>query len=268
MLSRPCPYTAPEMPVSEGTPVDAGSETDGLYEKYMLHHRADIRGCMRQLIDKRCTLQVGLPGGDAAVSAALALDDDGMWIDVPRDEAMVRLLDGAERVRVESAINRITVRFMAGPAELGEHDGRPALHIGLPEKVMHLQRREYVRREPPEPLACEIAWPDRSGSTRTVKAAIADIGGGGLAVLSSEDGSVEYRLGDIIRDVVIELPEPPALRTALRVQHISYIDRDGRRVQRAGCEFVSLSVQDQARLMRYVMYLDRLHAVKLREREL
>lgn len=243
-------------------------ELESLYEKYMLHHPADIRSCLRQLIDKRCTLHVGVPGGDSAVSAALALDQEGLWIDVPRDEAILRELASADRVRVESAINRITVRFMAGTATLAEHDGRPALRIRFPEKVMHLQRREYVRREPPEPLACEISLSDAAGRLRTVKASIADIGGGGLAVLSSEDATVQFRIGDVIEDVVLQLPEPPALKTALRVQHLSHIDRNGQRIQRAGCEFVGLSVQDQARLMRYVMYLDRLHAVKLRDREL
>lgn len=238
---------------------------DVLYEKYMLSHRADIRGCMRQLVERRCTLQIGLPGGDASVSAALALDDDGLWIDIPRDEAMARLLDGADRLRVESAINRITVRFMTGPATLAEHDGRPALLVELPEKVMHLQRREYVRREPIGPLSCEVTWPDRNGQARTIKASIADIGGGGLAMLSTDHG-IEFAIGDVIGDVVLQLPDPPALRTTLRVQHISYIDRNEQRIQRAGCQFVDLSAQDQARLMRYVMHLDRLHAVKLRER--
>ncbi|HZX80347.1 MAG TPA: flagellar regulator YcgR PilZN domain-containing protein [Lysobacter sp.] len=247
---------------------DAGGsgETESLYEKYMLHHPADVRGCLRQLIDKRCVLHVGALGAESAVSAALAVDGASLWIDLPRGDAMLQRLLHTERLRFESAINRITVRFMSGPATLVQHDGRDALHVPLPEKVMHLQRREYVRREPLEPVGCELTWPDASGRACTVRARIADIGGGGLAMLTSEDASVEFEVGDIIPGVLLTLPEPPTLNATLRVQHISYVDRGGRRIQRAGCEFVDLSAQDQARLMRYVMHLDRLHAVRLRER--
>ena len=249
---------------------DSGRSDDAesLYEKYMLHHPADVRGCLRQLIDKHCVLHAGVLGGESAVSAALAIDDSALWIDVPREDAMLQLLLRTERLRFESAINRITVRFMAGPATLGQHDGRPALRVPVPAKVMHLQRREYVRREPPEPVVCELTWPDASGTPRTGRARIADIGGGGLAILTSEDASIEFRIGDVIPDVLLTLPEPPVLKATLRVQHIGYVDRGGHRIQRAGCEFVDLTSHDQARLMRYVMHLDRLHAVKLRERDL
>ena len=39
-------------------PQPVTTEGESLYEKYMLHHPADIRGCLKQLVDKRCVLLV------------------------------------------------------------------------------------------------------------------------------------------------------------------------------------------------------------------
>ncbi|GAB6196961.1 flagellar brake protein [Lysobacter xanthus] len=239
------------------------ADGEGLYEKYMLHHPADIRGCLRQLVDKRCVLLVHAAGTENAVSAALSVDGGTLWVDVPRDPALTEQLLAADRLRFESSLDRITVRFATGAARRGVFEGLPALEVPVPVKVMHLQRREYVRREPPGTLSCLLPV-DANGQRRTVRASIADIGGGGLAVLTSDDASLDLNTGDLFPDVVLELPEQEPMSVTLRVQHAQRIEQNGRRVWRAGCSFVDLTVQEQARLLRYVMQLDRLLMAKSR----
>lgn len=241
------------------------AEGESLYEKYMLHHPADIRGCLRQLVDKRCVLLVHAAGTDNAVSAALAVGPSSLWIDIPRDAALTAQLLAAERLRFESSIDRITVRFATGAAREGIYEGLPALEVPVPVKVMHLQRREYVRREPPGTLSCVLPVHATGGERRTVRATIADIGGGGLAVLTSDDTALELQTGDLFPGVVLELPEQEPMTVGLRVQHAQRMDQNGRSVWRAGCSFVDLTVQEQARLLRYVMQLDRLHMARMRE---
>lgn len=240
-------------------------EAEGLYEKYMLHHPADVRGCLRQLVEKHSTVLMHAAGTDNAVTVALGIGATSLWIDVPRDAALTEQLLGAERLRFESTIDRITVRFATGPAQRGVHDGRPALEVPIPVKVMHLQRREYVRREPPGTVSCLLPVSAEAGRERRVRATIADIGGGGLAVLTSDDTTLELQAGDVFPGVVLELPEQEPMNVTLRVQHAQRIDQRGRRVWRAGCSFVELTVQEQARLLRYVMQLDRMHTAKLRD---
>jgi c-di-GMP-binding flagellar brake protein YcgR len=241
------------------------SEGEGMYDKYMLHHPADIRGCLKQLVDKHCVVLVHAAGTENAVSAALAVGPTSLWLDVPRDAALTAELLAADRLRVESSVDRITVRFATGAAREGTYEGLPALEVPLPVKVMHLQRREYVRREPLGTISCLLPLHGDGGARRTIRATIADIGGGGLAVLTSDDASLDMESGDVYPDVVLELPEQEPLTVALRVQHAQKVDQHGRRVWRAGCSFVDLTVGDQARLLRYVMQLDRLHMAKLRE---
>lgn len=243
---------------------DATPELESLYEKYMLHHPADIRGCLKQLIDRHSTVLMHAAGTENAVTVALALGPTSLWLDVPRDAALTERLLGAERLRFESAIDRITVRFATGPAQRGVHAGLPALEVPLPVKVMHLQRREYVRREPPGTVSCLLPL-HGDGGDRRVRATIADIGGGGLAVLTSDDATLELAAGDVFPGVVLELPEQEPMTVTLRVQHATRIEQHGRRVWRAGCSFVDLGVQSQARLLRYVMQLDRLHMARMRD---
>jgi flagellar brake protein len=245
------------------TAAASSPEGDGLYEKYMLHHPADVRERLRQLIDKHSTLLVHAVGLEPAVSVALAMDEATLWIDVPRDPTLTARLLAAGRVRVESSVDRITVRFATGAARMGSHDGKPALEIPVPLKLMHLQRREYVRREPIGGLDCHIPVRE-DGRTRYLRAHIADIGGGGLAVLTSDEATFGVAAGDVLEGVMLEIPEQGTMTVALRVQHAARIEQNGRRVWRAGCSFVDLSVQDQAKLLRYVMQLDRLHMARYR----
>lgn len=238
---------------------------DGLYDKYMLHHPADVRGCLRQLAERHCTLLVHAAGTEQAVSLVLGVGETSMWIDVPRDADLAERLLSCERLRFESSIDRITVRFATGAAQRGVFGDLPALEVPLPLKVMHLQRREYVRREPIGALVCQIPSRDEQGRARPVRASIADIGGGGLAVLTSDDRTLSFESGEVIPGVVLDIPEQGPMTVTLRVQHAARIDQRGHRVWRAGCSFVDLPVHDQAKLLRYVMHLDRMHAARLRD---
>jgi c-di-GMP-binding flagellar brake protein YcgR len=253
--------------MTETAPPTAPHEPESLYEKYMLHHPAEIRARLRQLIDKRCTLLVRAPGSDDVVTSALTLGERSLWIDVPRDPSVAARLQSAERLRFESAIERVGVRFATGPARPGTFEGLPALEVDLPDKLIHLQRRDYVRREPISALACSLRVADAAGRSHKVAAKIADIGGGGLAVLSSDDGLQQPEIGDVLPDVVLDLPDDGPLVVRLRVQHVARFEQHGKPVWRAGCQFVDLNPQDQARLVRYVMHLDRLHAAKRREQD-
>jgi c-di-GMP-binding flagellar brake protein YcgR len=258
---------AAPMPMNETAPPPLQDEPERLYEKYMLHQPTEIRTRLQQLIDRRCTLHIHAAEPEDVVTSALALGENCLWIDAPHDAAASERLQSAERLQFGSSIDRIDVRFSTGPARPGVVDGLPALEVELPRKLIHLQRRDYVRREPVTELACTLRIADETGSARTVAAKIADISGGGLAVLSSDEAMPQPEVGDVMPDVVLTLPDNAPLTVRLRVQHVVEFEQRGRQVWRAGCQFVELSTRDEERLLRYVMHLDRLHAAKRRGRD-
>lgn len=243
---------------------------ESMYEKYMLHHPAEIRARLKQVVDRRSTVLVRESGTENdAVTAALALGATSFWIDVPRDETLTQHLQVAERLRFESAIDRVGVRFSTGPARMGTFEGLPALEVDLPDKLIHLQRREYVRREPLSSVECSLKLPRVDGENlgaQDVRGRVADIGGGGLAILTTDNDVLHPRVGDELRDVVLELPDDGLLKVRLLVKHVQQFDRDGHRTVRAGCQFIGLNAQDQARLVRYVMQLDRQHSARKLDR--
>lgn len=240
--------------------------TSGAYDKCLLHDPASIRAHLQRLIDGRCMLSAtGDVGAAGTLTAPLAIEDDRLWVDVPRSASVLDSLLHCTRLSFEGAIDKITLRFSSGPPVLGSHDGRPALVVPLPQRLLHLQRRELMRREPPAgALDCLVPARDPARGQPPTVATIRDIGGGGLAVLVA-DATLALAPGDVLRDCVIELPGLGAVEVTLHVRHVSQVRQRGRDVRHAGCEFVDLPAATQAKLFRYLMHLDREQLARRRE---
>lgn len=235
-------------------PDDAASA----YDKCLLHDAASIRAQLQLLIDKRCMLTAsGEANSVSVLTAPLELDADALWVDVPPSAAVLHHLLQCPRLSFEGAIDRVTLRFSSGPPTLGTHDGRPALRLPLPERLLHLQRRELMRREPPPgTLDCLVPARDPINGASVTRTTIRDIGGGGLAVLAV-DASLALAPGDLLPGCVIEIPELGTVEVTLRVCHVREMHQRGKDVRHAGCEFVDLAAASQAKLFRYLMQLDR-----------
>lgn len=266
MPGRPgCDYTRrmnPQDPIAA-----TADDAERTYEKYMLRDAGSVRSRLQQLIDQHASLTATGDRDATAVTTLLALGQDRMWIDIPRAEHVQRQWLASVRLTFEGRLDRVTLRFGSGPARLSEHSGGPALELPLPMTLLHLQRREYIRREPPPgALPCIVPFRGGDGKPQPMHARIRDIGGGGLAVLVPDDG-VKLVRGDLLPGCTITLPEFGDIEVTLRVQHISEPEIQGRRVTQAGCEFVDLRPDAQRKLFRYIMQLDREELARRRERD-
>lgn len=227
-----------------------------VYDKCLLHDRASIRAHLQQLIDKRSILVAsGDSGATSMLTTLLAIDGTTLWVDVPPSAEVLQRLLHCTRLSFEGTLNKVTLRFGSGAPTLGTCEGRPALRVGLPERLLHLQRRELMRREPP-PGALECLVPARDPGSPPTVATIRDIGGGGLAVLVT-NAALALEPGDLLPGCMIELPELGAVEVTLHVRHVRQVRQRGTNVRHAGCEFVDLPAAAQARLFRYLMQLDR-----------
>ena len=238
----------------------------GYYDKCMLHNADSIRAHLQLLIDKRCMLTASGDAGTASmVTAPLAIEGNTLWVDGPRSEAVLQSLLQCARLSFEGALDKVTLRFSSGPPTLGTHDGRPALRLPLPERLLHLQRRELMRREPrPGVLNCLVPARDPASGLPPTVATIRDIGGGGLAVLMA-DAALALAPGDLLPGCVIELPGLGAVEVTLHIRHVRPLRQRGKDVRHAGCEFVGLPAAIQTKLFRYLMQLDREQLARRRE---
>jgi flagellar brake protein len=231
---------------------------ESYYDKCMVHGGAEIRRHLQKLVDGRCTIVAHAEGNIASVvTVLLDIGEASLLVDVPRSQEGLDAWLAAPRLLFEGKLDRIAMRFACGPGALERHGGRAALRLPMPTRLLYLQRREFMRREPPaEGLRCHVPAGAQAGEKAFVEATIRDIGGGGLAVLAP-DQAVTFVVGDVLPDCVIELPNFGKVTVNLRVRHVVAQKQHGRDAWQAGCEFVDLPAGMQDTLFRYVMYLER-----------
>ena len=233
---------------------------DSTYERYELREPAAVVGLLQRLIERRCMVTVvpAVSEPEAAprpgvISALLAVNAGQLWVGVPREASVLDGLLHQPRLAFDGYLERVHVRFRTGPARLDSHDGHPALRLPVPDRIVHLQRRELMRREPP-PGALRCTLPASADSHTPVRATIRDIGGGGLAVLVPES-ALRLQVGEVLRQCRLEIPDAGPLEVDLEICHVREISTGS--VQQAGCRFVDLPATAQSRLLRYLMQLDR-----------
>jgi c-di-GMP-binding flagellar brake protein YcgR len=246
---------------------DALTQEDADYDKCMLYDAASIRIQLQKLIDKRCTLTaIGESGAVSLLTAPLAIEGDILWVDIPSSQEVLDRVLKCARLSFVGALDQVSMRFSSGPPVLGIQDSRPALHLPLPDRLLHLQRREIMRREPPPgALTCIVPGRGRTAGI-AISTTIRDIGGGGLAVLVADDAMV-LATGDLLPGCRIALPGLGVVEVTLRVCHVRHVQQRGKDVLQAGCQFIDLPPADQSKLFRYLMQLDREQLARRRERE-
>jgi len=235
---------------------------ESVFERYELHEAPAIQGLLRRMIDQRCTVSVtpvaepGTPPLASVVSALLAVDANHLWVDVPRQESLLHGLLRHENLCFDGYLDRVHVRFQCGPSKLDTQGGGPALRVPVPDRILHLQRRELLRREPPPgELRCVLPAHAESAN-KAVNATIRDIGGGGVAILVPER-EMRLKVGEVLRGCRLEMPDGGPLVIDLEICHVRELQQPTGVVQQAGCRFVNLPPTAQSRLFRYLMQLDR-----------
>jgi c-di-GMP-binding flagellar brake protein YcgR len=239
-------------------PAAPPSAGESYYDKCMVHGAAEIRRHLQKLVDARCTMVGHAEGNNASVVTVLiAVEEASLLVDVPRSRERLDAWLASSRLLFEGTLDRIAMRFGCGPGTLDTHAGRPALRLPMPTRLLYLQRREFMRREPPaQGLRCHVPASANAGHQALVEATIRDIGGGGLAMLAPHE-AVTFTIGDVLADCVIELPDFGKVMVNLRVRHVVARKQRGKDAWQAGCEFVDLPAGTQDKLFRYVMQLER-----------
>lgn len=233
------------------------ADLEGYYDKFYIHDAGEIRHHLQRLVGERSALSVRPDNTASALpTILLKVDAAGLLIDVPASRSVQDAWLAAPLLRFEGSIDRAALRFSTGPALLDAFENGAAFRLPIPERVLYLQRREFMRREPPAgTLFCRLRL-DEGEREREVDATIRDIGGGGLAVVATRS-QVRLQVGDVLRDCRIDLPELGEVEVNLQVRHVISRGHLGPDVTQAGCEFVNLTPAAQRKLFRYLLQLDR-----------
>ena len=219
-------------------------------EHFAVYSRAEVAGLLRQSLKEGVLFSVYYDRGGALLTALLSVDPDHDQVVVdaaPNDEQQRQLLASRDPTLVAFP-HGVKLQFSVPRLEAVLYDGRPALRMRFPHRVIRLQRREYFRVRPlaTRPATCTVR--DEEGKVAAVWRVL-DVGGGGLA-LACEGDRPPYALGAEVRDCTIDLPGEGSIVTGLVVRAIDALRRGGG--FRVGCEFNFTAPQSRLLVQRYV----------------
>ncbi|HET9025276.1 MAG TPA: flagellar brake protein [Burkholderiaceae bacterium] len=229
-------------------------------QRFALERPDEIAALLGELRDRQ-TLVTLYYDHSAGFTVGSVLDVDAaretVILDCVGDDDAQRSIARARDLVVVAFLDGTKIQFTLPAAEPAEFQGRAAIRLRLPSRVLRIQRRSAPRRQPPggRPAVCRVPVPDSPEHYESVR--VLDISLGGLAVVATP------RLYQLLRDQVLgpcylDLPEFGQIGVALRVRYLEACPgEDGER--RCGCEFVELGDGARRSLQRY---LERLEATR------
>jgi len=235
-------------------------------ERFAVYARVEVLSLLQQLLDFGVLTNVYYDqAGSFFLTALLSINPDfeELVVDAAPDEAVQRRLLASRRLVFVAFVQGVKMQFEATRAEATSFEGRPALRVRVPERVMRMQRREFFRVRPlaSRPVMCTV----RDEQThRTDTWRVLDLSGGGLA-LAARIGERPFSLGMELPDCTVDFPGEGTIATGLRVRSIELTQREGE--QRIGCEFMRIAPQARLMLQRFINRVEAEHRKSTADRK-
>lgn len=175
------------------------------------------------------------------------VDDNSIHISIPiRDGQYIPLRVG-EQVEVFYYFNNDIYKFYSVVTDR-KMDRIPLILIAIPEEVIKVQRRKFVR----VPIVCDIEY-FKEGSKATLKplkAIMIDLSGGGMRIKLSED----VKLGNKIMTHIPLGNEKLILKgEVVRIEK----DEEDKRKNICGVSFLNLDERKREKLIRFIFQIMR-----------
>ncbi|HQR02812.1 MAG: flagellar brake protein [Proteobacteria bacterium] len=228
------------------------------YDQYMLYSKHGILFVIRALIAQLSQMTVFF-GDNLLLTAVIAVDETSIILDYGASMEVNRRVVEADKLFCVTSLEKVKIQFILRGLEKIEYEGRPAFRAALPDAVLRLQRREYYRLTMPitRPLVAVIRIPLKDGLLHEQAVNVADISGGGIAMVVPPEGMV-LQPGMEFPDCSIDLPEIGMVSAPLRVCSVFELTlRSGVRLHRSGCQFVNLSPAMTTLIQRYIIKTER-----------
>ncbi len=233
--------------------------------EFLIHSKNEIRNILRTIFERNTRAALYYNEGNSFVlTMLLDTGEDGIWIDPPSNPSDNRNILNSNKIIFVSTHNQAKVQFVADRAQQVTINGRNAVFISLPPKLLRLQRREYYRLTawPENPLTC-IFKPVHDQQQIKHDVTIMDISIGGIALVCQET-SLELTPGNTYPNCEIELPGTGTLTATVQVKNAFEVTaRTGEKIRRAGCVFVKPDAVMTHLLQRYVANMQRQAAANI-----
>lgn len=177
-------------------------------------------------------------------------------------EAMTR----AAQLTLVALLDKVKIQIRCTEFKPVTQEGRPAILVKIPDKLLRLQRREFYRLETPvsNRLQCKISRINHDGDSEILLLPVLDISGGGIGLMEQTEMAHNFPEGEIFSDCRLEIPGEGFISINLCVRTRQRVDcRTGKSYLRIGCEFLSLPAARLAQIERYIAKVERERKSKL-----
>ena len=233
---------------------------------YLISNHREIVSILQSIAQRKSRVALYYNEGNSMVlTMILAADESGVWIDATSNPLDNRIIERSKRIIFVTTHNQAKVQFVANDVILGTYEDAQAFSLGLPKKMLRLQRRDYYRLVTPETNALKCIIRPIPGQIHIQhEVTVMDISIGGVALVCEASG-IELQPGTVYEHCKIELPEVGKLEASIEVKNAFEItDRNGRVMRRAGCVFVKPDGRTTMLLQRYVAQMQQ-SAMKVTE---
>lgn len=200
-------------------------------------------------------------GDDFFLSSVVAITADGseLVLDACSDDEKNKRVLRAEKLTCISSQGKVKIQFVVHGVDPTKFEGRSAFLGNVPEALVRVQRREFLRMKPPvaNPLKCDILIQEADGSSRSIIASVADISAGGVAlVLPANEPHLE--IGALLSNCLIDLPNVGKVKAAIQVCSAYDVHLgSGKILKRSGGKFIKLPDAMTSLIQRYIIQVDR-----------
>jgi len=230
------------------------------YSQYLLHSPNEILFVLRSLLASGARITVYFnEGRDFLLTTLVAIEDRSIVIDYGSSSEMNRKIVEADKLFCATQLEHVKIQFILRGVETVAYDDQPAFRAKFPETLLRLQRREFFRLSMPvtRPLRCVLPYQKADGSRAQIELKVADISGGGLAVMNPPD-DIGFDAEVEFPSCRIELPEVGIVIATLQVRGVFEMTlRNGTIVKRAGCKFIKLPGAMATLVQRYIIKVER-----------
>ncbi len=238
-------------------------------QRYQIRASGQIARLLRQMHQAATLITVYYgPDDRYLLSSLLAVEPDAqrLVLSGTANAETNRQLSSVQQLICVSSHRRVPTQWQSEGFRLIDFQGEPAIQTPLPQSLLHLQRREYLRLTTPvsQPARCRLSWkakpdpssPGQEAETKTVMVTVVDISCGGIGILDHEEELV-LKPGRRYQDCLLDLGEFGEIQVDIEIRNTYAVTlTNGNPARRAGCAFLNLPPRINAILQRYIHALD------------
>lgn len=222
-------------------------------EEFLVHSHSSIASILRNLMRENSTITAYLPTSDEVVATGILhvdLEKKMVILDATKETKRNNQFSNSSNVLFDLKQNSVILQFVAKQTQPARFNGESAVFIGLPDRLLRLQRREFFRVAAISNTGVTCVIKEAHGVTHKLE--VEDVSLGGVGALLVDD-ALPVKQFKIFRNCELRIPGFATLVVDLQIRNcFEKTLQSGRKVRRMGLSYVNLSTDKENLLQKYI----------------